>query len=402
MDHAESPPAPEAPSAAQAASPPPEQPEVIDVIDVIDVEVLEPLQDAQARRAAERAAQPPPVIQVTDVIDALPQKAAALPPPAPGWIVRQCLIALLFGAVTAVLVGMGHVLFGPAGAALAALFWAVVVWRKTARFHTENQDLRALLGAHLVLPLLALAVWQVQEAAGWWPPAKPLDMFSDPTLDTLARAAPGLRLDWRWMFLAGVPFGAAVFWLIRLRRPAMLGVVITLLWLVTFQAVAGVLQALGLAFHGMTVFMLLLGGMTLVGGFYIDLKARPVGLADFARWPYLCGAALLGAGWLSLSLVPGPLGLARYAGWLVFLVVALSVSRPSLVALALALMGFEVAFGVGTMFGSKLVAGGLWLVWLVLVGSLLAWMFPRAHRWSRRWQFWMPRAWRDALTRPPG
>jgi hypothetical protein len=159
---------------------------------------------------------------------------------------------------------------------------------------------------------------------------------------------------------------------------------------------------LGLAFQGMTVFMLLLGGMTLLGGFYIDLKARPAGLADFARWPYLCGAALVGAGWLSLSLVPGPLALLRYAGWLCFLVAALSLSRPSLVALALALIGFEAAFGVGRMVGSPLVAGALWLSWLALVGGLLAWMLPRAHGWARRWQFWMPAAWRKALARPPG
>jgi hypothetical protein len=363
---------------------------------VIDVEVLEPLEEAQARWAAERAARPAPVIQVTDVIHALPEKSSVPPPPV-GWIVRQCLMALLAGAVTAVSAGMGHVLFGPLGAALAALFWTVLVWRKTARFHAEGQGLRAMLGAHLVLPLLALAVWQLQEAAGWWPPAKPLALFADVALVT-----PGVRLDWRWLALAGVPLGAAVFWLIRLRRPALLGAVITLLWLVTFQAVAGVLQALGLAFQGMTVFMLLLGGMTLLGGFYIDLKARPAGLADFARWPYLCGAALVGAGWLSLSLVPGPLALLRYAGWLCFLVAALSLSRPSLVALALALIGFEAAFGVGRMVGSPLVAGVLWLSWLALVGGLLAWMLPRAHGWARRWQFWMPAAWRKALARPPG
>jgi hypothetical protein len=367
---------------------------------VIEVEVLEPLEDAQARRAAERAAQPAPVIQVTDVIHALPVKSAR--PPAPRWIVGQTLIAMLAGVVAAVSAGLGHVLFGPAGAALAAVFWAAVAWRKTVRFQAEGQEVRALLGAHLVLPLLAIAVWQVQEAAGWWPPAKPLDMFADPPLDTLARAAPGLRLDWRWMALAGVPLVAAVYWLIRLRRPAMLAVVITLLWLVTFQAVAGVLQAMGLAFHGMTVFMLLLGGMTLLGGFYIDLKARPAGLPDFARWPYLCGAALLGAGWLSLSVVPGPLVLARYAAWLGFLVAALSVSRPSLVALALAIAGLEVALGVGALANSSLVTGGVWLGWLTLVAGLLTWMFPRAHGWSRRWQFWMPRPWRDALAQPPG
>jgi hypothetical protein len=227
-------------------------------------------------------------------------------------------------------------------------------------------------------------------------------MFTDPPLDSLGRAAPGLHLDWRWMALAGVPLGAAVYWLIRLRRPAMLASVITLLWLVTFQAVAGVLQAMGLAFHGMTVFMLLLGCMTVLGGFYIDLKARPTGLSDFARWPYLCGAVLLGAGWWSLSVIPGPLTVVRYAAWMLFFMAALAVSRPSLVALALAVAGLELAFSVGALAGSKLVTAGVWLGWMALVAGLLAWMLPRAHGWSRHWQFWMPQAWRQALANPPG
>jgi hypothetical protein len=49
--------------------------------EAVEVEVLEPLEHAHARRAAERAAQPAPVIQVTDVIEARPEKA----PPPPAW-----------------------------------------------------------------------------------------------------------------------------------------------------------------------------------------------------------------------------------------------------------------------------------------------------------------------------
>ena len=383
---------PSPPPAAQSS--PPSPPEAI------DVEVLEPLEEANARRAAERAAQPAPVIQVTDVIEALPEKPETPPQAAPAWMVGQYVIALLAAVVTAVSVGLGHVLFGPWGAALAAGFWTVVVWRKTSAFHASGQGLRALLGAHLVLPLLALTVWQLQEAAGWWPAATPLDLFADAPLDTLTRAAPAMRLDWRWLALAGLPLIAAVVWLMRLRRPALLGAVTGLLWMVTFQAVAGVLQTLGLAFHGMTVFMLMLGVLTLVGGFYIDLKARGAGLSDFARWPYLCGAVLLGAGWLSLSVVPGPLALVRYAGWLVFVAWALSLARPSLVALALAMAGFEGAFVLAKALGSDLAGAALWLGWLAFTGVALAWMLPRSDRWAPRWQFWMPRAWRKALARP--
>jgi len=388
-------PKPDPTTAEDATAAPSEAPEVV------DVEVLEPLQDANARRAAELAFQPPPVIQVTDVIEARPEKPAPVPEKAPGWIVGQFVITLLAAAVTAVSVGLGHVLFGPAGAALAAAVWTVVVWRKTSRFHASGQGLRAVLGAHLVLPLLALTVWQAQEAAGWWPAARPLDLFADASMDTLARAAPGLRLDWRWLALGGVPLVAAVVWLIRLRRPVMLGAVTALLWLVTFQAVAGVLEALGLAFHGMTVFMLLLGALTLLGAFYIDLKSRAAAVADFARWPYWCGAVLLGAGWLSLSVVPGPLVALRYAAWLVFVAWALSLARPSLVALALAMAGFEAAFMLAKALGSDLIAGVVWLVWLALTGAALAWMLPRASRWAPRWQFWMPKAWRRALLSRP-
>ena len=382
---------PEQESPAREAEPVPEP---------VDVEVLEPLDEANARRAAERAAQPAPVIQVTDVIEALPERPPPAPATAPGWVLGQCLIALLAAALTAVSVGLGHQLFGPSGAALAALFWTVVVWRKTTAYQAAGQGLRAVLGAHLVLPLLALTVWQVQEAAGWWPAARPLDLFADAPLDTLSRAAPGLQLDWRWLALAGIPLAAAVTWLIRLRRPVMLGAVTALLWVVTFQAVAGVLQALGLAFHGMTVFMLLLGGLTLLGGIYIDLKSREARVADFARWPYWCGAALLGAGWLSLSVVPGPLVALRYAGWLLFLALSLSLARPSLVALAVALVGAELSIHLGRAWGSDLMGVAVWLAWLGLTATLLLWLLPRAGVWARRWQFWMPRTWREALARP--
>ena len=389
------------PIEAERAVPPPPPPEAPPASpELVEVEVLEPLEEANARRAAERAAQPAPIIQVTDVIESRPEKPEKPAQAAPGWMLGQYVIALLAAAVTAVSVGLGHVLFGPWGAALAAAFWTVVVWRKTSAFHASGQGLRALLGAHLVLPLLALTVWQLQEAAGWWPAARPLDMFADAPMDTLTRAAPAMRLDWRWFALAGVPLIAAVIWLMRLRRPALLGAVTALLWMVTFQAVAGVLQALGLAFHGMTVFMLMLGALTLLGGFYIDLKSRGAGLSDFARWPYLCGAVLLGAGWLSLSVVPGPLALVRYAGWLVFVAWALAVARPSLVALALAMAGFEAAFVLAKALGSDVAGAALWLGWLVLTGLALVWMLPRADRWASRWQFWMPMAWRKALTRP--
>jgi hypothetical protein len=101
-------------------------------------------------------------------------------------------------------------------------------------------------------------------------------------------------------------------------------------------------------------------------------------------------------------MVPGPLMLVRYAAWLCFLVAALAVSRPSLVALALAVAGLELAFGMGALAGSTLVKAGLWLGWMALVAGLLVWMIPRAHGWSRHWQFWMPQAWREALAKPPG
>ena len=38
-----------------------------------------------------------------------------------------------------------------------------------------------------------------------------------------------MRLDWRWLALSGVPLIAAVVWLMRLRRPVMLGAVTALL-----------------------------------------------------------------------------------------------------------------------------------------------------------------------------
>lgn len=372
--------------------------------DFVDAEVLEPLEQANARRAAERAAQPRPTIEVTDVIE-VPSldKAHGSAPAAQGsgWAVGQFALALLAALAAAVSVGLGSTLFGPWGACAAALGWTAVAWRLTGRWHRQGQGLRALLGAHLVLPLTALTVWQFQIAMGWWPPASPMDLFADAPLATAARVAPALQLDWRWLALAGLPLLAAMVWLLRLRQPLLLGSVTVLLWMVAFQAVAGVLQTLGLAFHGMTTFMLLLGGLTLAAGIYIELKARAAGLGDYARWVYLAGMLLLGVGWVSLAPLPMPVPPLRYAGLVSVGVLALALARPSLVALVLAFAGFDLAWALRQSWGSDLLALAVWVGTLAVTGGLMLWLKPRLPRIARPMRFWMPPAWRQALAHEP-
>jgi hypothetical protein len=364
-------------------------------------EVLEPVtesvSEAQARRAAHWAFHGPRV-EVVDVIEVpslQPRERVSS-----GAVAAQYALALALAVAAAVCVGVGSTLFGPWGGALAAAGWTCWVSVRTGRAHRAGAVLPSILGAHLVLPLLALTVWQVQVAAGFWPAVAPMDLFADVPLGG-ALPDEAQRLDWRWFFLAFCPLLAALFWLVRLRRPALLGAVTLLLWAVAFQAVAGVLGALGLAFHGMSTFMLLMGVLTLVAAQSIDLRSRRAGLADFAQWPYLAGAMLLGLGWVSLSVLPGWVLLPRYLGWGLFALWAMSVRRVALVGVALALAGFELAWGLGRWMGSDLVSLGLWALCLGASTVAVVWLSARTERWSAPLRAWMPTVWREVYRRRP-
>jgi hypothetical protein len=276
-----------------------------------------------------------------------------------------------------------------------------VLWRATSRWHAADSMLRALLGAHLLLPLLALGVWQTQVALGAWPPVQPMNLFADPPLETAARAAPGMQLDWRWLTMAALPLVAALVWLVRLRHPLMLASVTGLLWMVAFQAVAGVLQAMGLSFHGMSTFMLLLGALTVAAGLYIDLKSRAADLPDYARWPYLCGAVLMGAGWVSMAALPMPVPLLRYGGWVVFAALSVALARPSLLAVAMGLAGFDLAWALRQSFGSDALGLGVWVLWLVATAGLVAALASYLPAAARPLRFWMPVAWRRYFEPAP-
>ena len=383
--------APAAPQGPDAAEPPPQ------ASGPPPPEVLEPvsLSDADARRAAHWAFHGPRV-EVVDVIEVpslRPREQVS-----GGSAAAQFALALALAVAAAVCVGIGSTLFGPWGAALAAAGWTAWVWARTAKAHRQGAALEAQIGAHLVLPLVALTVWQGQIAAGFWPAVAPMDLFADVPL---GGAVPDTvqRLDWRWLSLAFWPLLAALYWLVRLRRPALLGAVTLLLWAVSFQAVAGVLGALGLSFHGMSTFMLLMGLLTLVAAQSIDLRSRRAGLADFAQWPYLAGAMLLGLGWVSLSVLPGWVLLPRYLAWALFMLWALSVRRVALVGVALALAGFELAWGLGRWAGSDLVALGVWALCLGASTVAVVLLSSRAERWSTLLRVWMPPTWREAYRR---
>ncbi len=381
----EAPPAPRRPPAAEV--PPAEAPGAAEAARD-QAEVLEPLPESKGRRATERASAGRR-IEVVDVIE-VPSLAPSRRP-ADASMALHFFTALLVAALAALCVGAGSVLFGPWGAAGASLGWAMLVWQRTARLHRQGQDAAALWGAHLVLPLLAAALWQAQVAMGWWPPERPLDLFADLPA---ASASSGISLDWRLLWLCLLPLLAAFYWLVRLRQAALLAVVTLLLWGVAFQAVAGVLQSLGLAFHGMSTFALLLGGLTLAAALYIDLRVRRERAPDFARWPYLGGALLLGIGWVSLSALPSWVLFPRYAAWLVFLAWALSLQRVGVVSIALALAGFELALALARASGSGLLGIVAWVLLLAAVGGVTAFLLPRRQVWSAPLRWWMPARWR--------
>ena len=366
-------------------------------------EVLEPTHEYEARRAAQRAADRAdavlrPTVQVVDVIEV--PSLNPVKPPAAGWVVGQYFLAMLAAAGAALSIGLGSTLFGPWGAAAAAVGWTVFAWLRTAAFHGAGQRLRAVLAAHVTMGLVAASVWAVQEALGLWPAARAMDLFADAPERLAASARSTLQMDGRWLALAALPLAAGIVWMLRLRHVALLGTVTVLLWGVVFQVVAGVLSALGLAFHGLDAFAGLLGAMTVAAAFYIDLVSRRGGVQDYARWPYLLGAVLLGAGWLSAATLPPVVQVLRGLGWITFVVFAVSLARPGMVAVALAFAGFELAWTVWRATGSDLAGLAAWAGVLVVTGGLMAVIAPRLRRWAPPLRFWMPRGWRDLLASP--
>jgi hypothetical protein len=367
--------------------------------------VLEPTHEYEARRAAQRAADRAdtvlrPTVQVVDVIEV--PSLSPVKPAAVGWVVGQYFLALLAAAGAALSIGLGNTLFGPWGAAAAALGWTAFAWIRTAAFHGAGQRLRAVLAAHVTMGLVAASVWAVQEALGLWPAARAMDLFADAPARLAATARSTLQMDGRWLALAALPLATGVVWMLRLRHVALLGTVTVLLWGVVFQVVAGVLSALGLAIHGLDAFAGWLGATTVVAALYIDLVARRSSVQDYARWPYLLGAVLLGVGWLSAATLPPLAQALRGLGWLAFVVFAVSLARPGMVAVALAFAGFELAWMLWRTTGSDLVGGGAWAAVLGVTGGLMVFIGPRLPRWAKPLRFWMPVGWRELMAKPPG
>jgi hypothetical protein len=342
---------------------------------------------------------PRPRIEVVDVIEvprpASPERGA----PAGGAV--AVVPALLAATASAVGMAVGATLFGPWFAAAVGLLGSALAWRTTSGAHRRGQTTAALFGVHLLLPLLAATVWQVQAAAGWWPAQRPLDLFAAVPAAPPA-GVPQAAIDWRWLVLTAAPLMAAVYWLGRLRQPVLLASVTVLLWGAAYLTVGSVLQSLGLGSHGMSTFTVLLGGLTLAAALYIDVRVRREQGPDFARWPYLAGAALLGAGWVSMATAAAWVLLPRYLGWIVFLLWALSLQRLGMVAVALVLAGFELAWGAGRLLGSDLAGLIVGLLCLVAIGAALISWRSRLEAWSGPLRAWMPAAWRVVYLPPRG
>jgi hypothetical protein len=97
--------------------------------------------------------------------------------------------------------------------------------------------------------------------------------------------------------------------------------------------------------------------------------------------------------------LPGWVLLPRYLGWGLFALWAMSVRRVALVGVALALAGFEIAWGLGRWMGSDLVSLGVWALCLGASTAAVVGLSARTERWSAPLRLWMPAAWREVYRR---
>jgi len=285
---------------------------------------------------------------------------------------------------------LGWERFGGWGIFFIALLYIGVALRFALWF--EARDLVVPMGimAALVVVLVPLAIWGVQNALGLWPESAQI---------------AGYRqyhhiIDWRWLGLEFGTLAAGVLMLYRWRAPFLLMPVAVTLWYMSMDLVMLLIAPEARwAPEAWTLrkwFSLCFGLVMLLVAFWVDLRSRFS--RDYAFWLYLFG---LLAFWCALTSM-GPSGLA---GKLIYLAI-----NALLIAVGAVLV--RRSFAVFGALGIAIVLGDLswryfrdsWLfpIALTLIGLAIVfagvWFSRNEARLSGRLQAMLPRDLRELLA----
>jgi hypothetical protein len=170
---------------------------------------------------------------------------------------------------------LGWERFGGAGIALIAVAYAAAALATTDwLLHRQRQPVPAGLLAALAVALVPLAVYGVQNAAGWWAEGEAARDYHR-------------HIDGRWLMmeLATLAAGAAVLW--RWRLPFSVMPVAVTLWYLTMD-LAPLIAGVPDVDWQLRKLVSLYSGLLILGlAFWVDLRSRHG--PDYAFWLYLCG-----------------------------------------------------------------------------------------------------------------
>ena len=248
---------------------------------------------------------------------------------------------------------LGWASFGGWGVFFIALLYIGVAWKLAQRFEAQGLPIPMGIMATLIVVLVPLATWAVQQALGFWPE---LGGVRD------SYRAYHYLIDWRWLTLELVTLATGAALLYRWRAPFMLMPIAVTLWYMSMDLAMLILgpevkvwEASAWTFRKW--FSVAFGAGMILFALLVDLRNRS--RLDYPFWLYLFGLLTFWGGLTAL-------GSGALSGKLVYLAINL----------ALVFSGALLARRTFTVFGAIGVA--------VVLGNLSwtyfrdSWLFPIA------------------------
>jgi hypothetical protein len=248
---------------------------------------------------------------------------------------------------------LGWTSFGGWGVFFIALLYIGAAWKLAQRFEAQGLPIPMGIMATLIVVLVPLATWAVQQALGFWPE---LEGVND------SYRAYHYRIDWRWLTLelATLATGAALLY--RWRAPFMLMPIAATLWYLSMDLALLILGPDVKAWDESAWtfrkwFSVAFGAAMILFALLVDLRNRS--RLDYPFWLYLFGLLTFWGGLTAM-------GSNALSGKLVYLAINL----------ALVFIGAVLVRRTFTVFGAIGVAIVLGdLSWRLFRDS---WLFPIA------------------------
>ena len=271
---------------------------------------------------------------------------------------------LAIGAMS-VFMTLGWEGFGAWGVFFIALLYVGVAWLLARRFEAQKLPIPMGIMAALIVVLVPLATWAVQQALGLWPPKGAHDY----------RAYHAI-IDWRWLTLELVTLATGSVLLYRWRAPFMLMPIAVTLWYMSMDLA---MLVLGLdagawseaAWTFRKWFSIAFGAVMILVALLVDVRNRS--RLDYSFWLYLFGLMTFWGGLTAL-------GSGALFGKLVYLAINLLLVLTGAVlgrrtftvfgAIGIAVVLGDLswrffkdswAFPIAlTLFGLAIIFGGIW------------------------------------------